>query len=101
MPMKVGDCSVHTGWTLHMSNICVGCSNESSTLFQQNKQKDRYALSVTYVDGRAEIREDAVCNNTMGYNEDRWSFQCWIHDVKPRQYFEHDLVPIVWPTKNE
>ncbi len=119
MPMKIGDVTVHSGWTLHCTS--------SGNIFGQQQEKeeedyhhddkrgknkrieDRYALAITYVDARAQVRHGAweeliESNNDImnkkGYNEDRWSYQDWLKDVKPRKYFEHDLVPIVWPQKD-
>ena len=83
MPMDIGDISVHAGWTLHGSH-------------GGNGSGERHALAVTYVDAFAEIRED-VDSSTVGHDEDRRSYEGWIHDVSPRTYFEHDLVPIVIP----
>lgn len=82
MPLKLGDCTVHAGWTLH-------CADGGGGMMG-----DRYALAVTYVDAKAEIREDF---KSLGHDEDRQSFRKWIGDVEPRQYFENSLVPIVWP----
>mmetsp|Transcript_37444 Transcript_37444/g.112274 ORF Transcript_37444/g.112274 Transcript_37444/m.112274 type:complete len:94 (-) Transcript_37444:137-418(-) len=74
--------------------------------------KDRYALTITYVDATAEIREDAVRaavpegeeggsdnddEGPLGDNEDRWSYREWVAGVAPRMAFEHDLAPIVYP----
>jgi len=96
MPMEVGDCTVHSGWTLHSSN-----GGSSS--------KDRYALAVTYVDAMAEVREDATPTATLGlkgtgkgarqqgHSEDLRSYQDWIGDVRPREFIDHRSLPIVWP----
>lgn len=81
MPMAVGDVSAHAGWTLHSANAGIG-----------NDGMDRYALAVTYVDAKAEIRQDAV-NSTVGHDEDRRSYEDWVREVPPRSYFEHPLVP--------
>jgi hypothetical protein len=103
MPMSVGDLTVHSGWTLHCTQ---GGSNSGDGERAINVGEDRYALAVSYVDARAQVREGAweelMASETStgrGYSEDRWSFQEWLNDVKPRKYFEHDLVPIVWPKK--
>lgn len=81
MPMSVGDVSAHAGWTLHSANGGMGADGT-----------DRYALAVTYVDAKAEIRQDAV-NSIMGHDEDRRSYEDWVQEVQPRSYFEHPLVP--------
>ena len=83
MPMSLGDVTVHSGWTLHCSN---GNDIEGS--------KDRLALAITFVDGAAEIRPNW---QTIGDDEDRWSYQDWCNDVRPHTRFSHELVPIVWP----
>lgn len=90
MPMNVGDVTVHSGWTLH-------CADGSD-----NEQDGRLALAITYVDAKAEIRENvlqASFDGGGGYgdNEDYWSYKEWVSEVPPRQRFQHDLVPIVWP----
>ena len=83
MPMSLGDVTVHSGWTLHCSN---GNEIEGS--------KDRLALAISFVDGDAEIRHNW---ETIGDDEDRWSYQDWCKEVRPQTKFSHPLVPIVWP----
>ena len=83
MPMNIGDCTVHSGWTLH--------SADDGSMMVEG-QGDRYALTVTFVDAKAELREDL---NMLGHAEDSKSYDDWITDVKPRTYFEHPFVPIM------
>lgn len=100
MPLAVGDITAHAGWTLHMANgINERVVLEGNEGFGLN---ERYALAVTYVDDRAELREDAFTDlegksneNDLGHNEDRWSYVEWLKDgtIRPRQPFEHPLVP--------
>jgi len=109
MPLEFGDVTVHSGFTLHCANSNIG--RQSEYFLGEEESTTRYALAVTYVDARAEIRDNLFNENhsnrfnstriDVGHNEDQWSFQDWIHDVKPRTYFEHDLVPIVWPCSAE
>ncbi len=94
MPLAVGDVTVHSGWTLHCA--------EAATFLE--KKQDRYALAITFVDCRAEIREDLltrtsgnISSSEKGDNEDVWSFKSWVEEVKPRSQFRHPLVPVVWP----
>ena len=82
MPMKVGDCTVHAGWTLH-------CADEAID--------ERIAYAVTFVDAKTEVREDASASQSKGDDEDRWSYSNWIDEVPPRRMFRHPAVPIVWP----
>jgi len=82
MPMKVGDCTVHAGWTLH-------CADEAID--------ERIAYAVTFVDSKAEVREDVAVLQSKGDDEDRWSYSTWIEGVSPRRMFRHPAVPIVWP----
>lgn len=84
MPLSLGDVTCHSGWTLHCAN-----GNEGGA--------DRTALAISYVDAKAEIREDALDDSGTGDNEDKWGYQDWVHSVEPRKRFKHDLVPIVWP----
>ena len=91
MPMEVGDMSAHAGWTLHSANANGGANGSGGAGAGSG---ERYALAVTYVDARAEIREDAV-SSAVGHGEDRRSYRDWVNDVEPRTYFEHALVPIV------
>ncbi|KAL3925051.1 MAG: hypothetical protein SGILL_000656 [Bacillariaceae sp.] len=84
MPMKMGDVTVHSGWTLHCS------SGNSNNPFSE----DRVALAISFVDSKADIRPDW---ESTGDNEDAWSYQEWCKDVTPRTEFSHELVPIVWP----
>ena len=93
MPMAVGDVTVHNGWTLH--------SADGAEFMEEGE--DRYAFSITYVDGNAEVREDALLESnqeeikTKGDMEDVWSYRSWVKDVEPRTPFQHALVPVVWP----
>jgi len=84
MPMNLGDVTVHSGWTLHCSN-----GNE-----REGSNNDRIALAITFVDGNAKIRPDW---ESVGNDEDRWSYQDWCKEVTPRKKVSHKLVPIVWP----
>jgi ectoine hydroxylase-related dioxygenase (phytanoyl-CoA dioxygenase family) len=85
MPMNMGDVTVHSGWTLHCAN-----GNE--------RDSDRVALAVSFVDAKAELREDALDTSSgQGDNEDQWSYQDWAHSVPPRKPIKHECVPIVWP----
>jgi len=106
MPLAVGDVTVHNGWTLHCADAA-----------PPECAEDRYAFSITYVDGRAEVREDvlpgakngstttatttatATGGLPKGDREDVWSFRSWVEEVEPRTEFRHPLVPIVWPPK--
>lgn len=92
MPMRLGDVTVHAGWTLH-------CADAAA-------EEDRLALAITLVDARAPVREDAMATPTKssgyGDNEDAWSYQEWIHQVPKRCYrWNHPLVPILWPKKKK
>lgn len=85
MPMKMGDLTIHSGWTLH----CTDGTHEGSV--------DRMALAISFVDANAQIRPDCMDDEGMGDNEDRWSYQEWVPSVPTRKPFKHPLVPIVWP----
>lgn len=91
MPMSMGDCTVHSGWTLHCAD---GADN---TIGSSSQAVDRMALAISFVDANAEIRSDAMDDQGLGDNEDRWSYQEWANTVEPRTKFRHELVPIVWP----
>ena len=110
MPMRTGDVTVHSGWTLH-------CADANQSIDGSGQSRcDRYALAVSYVDARAEVREDVLesinrlteggrqgdagSSNYRGDDEDTSSFLPWIRDVKPRSQFNHNLVPLVWPTQS-
>ena len=86
MPMQVGDLTVHSGWTLH----CADGTHGGTSV-------DRMALAISFVDAKAQLRQDAMDDNGLGDNEDSWSYQEWVHTVHPRKSFRHDMVPIVWP----
>lgn len=95
MPLNVGDITVHSGWTLH-------CADAADLI----EVKDRYAFSITFVDGNAEVREDVLlvdnqtnADGSKGDMEDLWSYRSWVKEVEPRTNFRHAAVPIVWPLK--
>ena len=110
MPLSVGDVTVHSGWTLHCADPCMG--DESI--------KERWAWAVTYVDARAPIRQSvqeelkktttssatsatASTSNNKDYGdmEDVWSYHDWIQQVPANRYeWNHPLVPIVWPKQS-
>jgi ectoine hydroxylase-related dioxygenase (phytanoyl-CoA dioxygenase family) len=94
MPMNVGDVTVHSGWTLHCSNGNGDCINDHDAITGMNSTRERVALAITFVDGDATIRSDW---QECGDDEDRWSYEKWCQEVKPRTKITHDLVPIVWP----
>ncbi len=96
--MEVGSVTVHHGWTLHFADDAGDVDD------------DGYALSIMYVDGRAELREDvlsspsrtagddAAATRTAKYDkEEVWSFRSWVSEVERRLQFRHPMVPIVWP----
>lgn len=100
MPLNIGDFTAHSGWTLHCSNSGYYVADGASNL----GQKDRLAIAISYVDARAQVREeyfhrDDGDNIGKGYDEDKLSFKDWIQEVKPREFIDHNLVPIVWPPK--
>ena len=93
MPLELGDVTVHNGWTLH-------CADAADCM----EDGDRYAFSITFVDGHSELRDgvilserDTTNGSALGDNEDVWSYRSWVEEVKPRTQFRHPLVPIVWP----
>ena len=97
MPLEVGSATVHAGWTLHCADPAAGDGSGDD---------DRYALSIVYVDGRAELREGVLSPPTTTTTtapvdrddkEDAWSFRSWVSEVEPRKRFRHPMVPIVWP----
>ena len=83
MPLKIGDITAHSGWTLH-------CANDN------NASNDRLALAISYVDANAQLRADALDDNGKGDNEDQNSYKKWAKSVPPRTNFEHELAPIVF-----
>ena len=87
MPMQVGDLTVHAGWTLHCAD---GAHRGSNSV-------DRMALAISFVDAKAQLRQDAMDDKGLGDNEDRWSYHEWVQAVHPRKPFRHGMVPIVWP----
>lgn len=130
MPMALGDITAHSGWTLHCADANNVKQNEKRSFpsrtvsgEKQEDEDDRYALAITYVDARAEVREDVFNSinrlkgnsgkikkngkltmnfqgaKTVSDDEDSYSFLPWITDVKPRTQFQHELVPLVWPVK--
>lgn len=83
MPLAKGDVTAHNGWTLHCAN-----PNEGSG--------DRWAVAISYVDGRAPIRQNAL-DASITDNEDLWSYQDWVQQVPARKpSFDHPLAPILW-----
>lgn len=93
MPLNVGDVTVHNGWTLH-------CADAADLM---EEDENRYAYAVTFVCGRAEVRENVLSDDSKGGStpkgdkEDVWSFRSWVEEVKPRSEFSNPSVPIVWP----
>ena len=90
LPLRAGDVTVHSGWTLHCSDTV------------RHGTPDRLALAISYVDGRAPVRPDvgldAAKTNGRSDNEDSWSFRDWVKQVPVmKRNFSHKLVPIVWP----
>jgi ectoine hydroxylase-related dioxygenase (phytanoyl-CoA dioxygenase family) len=92
MPLRAGDATVHSGWTLHCADPVESTS-------------DRFALAISYVDARAPIRANLAVDltkhkvsNNYGDKEDAWSYKDWINDVPTASdKWDHELVPILWP----
>ena len=72
MPLAVGDCTIHAGWTLHSANEGMGSEDLNGSSAKGGQQtQDRYALAVTFVDAMAEVREDVVASSStqgLGHN---------------------------------
>lgn len=82
MPLRVGDVTAHSGWTLH-------CADQNDT------EQDRLALAITFVDGRAPIRENI--QSELHDDEDIWSYRDWVSDVPPNtRKWDHPAVPIIY-----
>ena len=112
MPLSIGDVTVHAGWTLHCANAGGrgdNRDNNTNIAKRTSEHHERYALALSYVDAKAEVREEYFQNSKgnksneqvrrLGDAEDFLSFRDWIHEVKPRQFIEHPFVPIVWPSE--
>ena len=122
MPLNIGDCTVHNGWTMH----CANGNKKNIGKMNMNKNKNsrdavpfqtRYAIAISYVDSHAEVRGDipGVGKNVMSHQtggrhrnrsltflgdaEDRASYAEWIGDILPRTQFQHELLPDVWPRR--
>lgn len=97
MPLAVGDCTVHAGWTLH----CAAWGGRGAETESSPPSKERYAYAITYVDAGAEVREDAAGaggGGGGGDDEDAWSYRDWLADVPPRtRLSHHPSIPVVWP----
>jgi ectoine hydroxylase-related dioxygenase (phytanoyl-CoA dioxygenase family) len=92
MPLRAGDATVHSGWTLHCADPVQSAS-------------DRYALAISYVDATAPIRANLdvdptrhKARNNYGDNEDARSYKDWVNEVPiSSDQWDHELAPILWP----
>ena len=130
MPLNVGDCTVHNGWTMHCANgnkknMSKKKNGSGGSCCANSTFQTRYAIAISYVDSHAEVRGDVpgVGKNVnvsvngsgkgkmnrrgfsravafLGDAEDRASYAEWIGDILPRTRFEHDLTPDVWPSSS-
>lgn len=117
MPLNIGDCTVHNGWTMHCANG--NKKNMNKKPHSKGVLKTRYAIAISYIDSHAEVRGDipgvgknlnlkknmpsglsrsSAANAFLGDAEDSASYTGWIGDVLPRTRFEHKLLPDVWPS---
>ena len=62
MSLKVGDVTVHNGWTLHCAKAVA-----NSNAVTDNKG-DMYAFSVAYVDVHVGLREDVIPSSETNRN---------------------------------
>lgn len=91
MPLKMGDMTVHSGWTLH----CADGEYEAGSL-----DGHRLALAVTLVDARAPVRSRDSLQSERADNEDSWSYRDWINEVPAHsRQWNHSCVPILSPSK--
>lgn len=93
MPLREGDVTVHSGWTLHCADGCT-------------KSSERWALAITFVDGQAQVR--CRGDGDKGDNEDMWSYREWLEEVRKRQagrsthqLWHHPQVPVLWPPSKQ
>jgi ectoine hydroxylase-related dioxygenase (phytanoyl-CoA dioxygenase family) len=93
MPLCMGDVTAHSGWVLHCADAV------------PINSRDRIALAISFVDASAPVRQSLkgtskVAKGDAGDPEDAWSYRDWIHHVPVNQpHFQHDLVPILFPSK--
>jgi len=87
MPLKLGDMTVHSGWTLH----CADGEYETGS-----PDGHRLALAVTLVDARAPVRSRDSLQSVRADNEDSWSYKDWINEVPAHsRKWNHACVPIL------
>lgn len=82
--LDLGDLTAHHGWCLHWSPP------------QPEDCVPRYALSVCYfADGARRLDTDQL--RRVPHDEDAWSYDSWLKDIKPGAVAKHPELPIVWP----
>ncbi len=85
--MRVGDCTVHHGWTLHDAP-------------PQNNSLSRLAIGFTYVIGDATVLGDFDSKTPSRYSqfkdEDEYSYRDWLKDLKEGDVIDHPLLPLVY-----
>jgi len=82
--LDLGDLTAHHGFTLHWSPP------------QPEDSAPRYALSICYFADGAK-RLDARNLRRAPHEEDLWSYESWLKDIKPGSRARHPQLPLVWP----
>jgi hypothetical protein len=82
--LDLGDLTAHHGFTLHWSPP------------QPEDSVPRFALSICYFADGAK-RMDAKHLRRSPHEEDMWSYESWLKDVKPGARARHPELPLVWP----
>lgn len=81
--LDLGDLTAHHGWTLHWSPP------------QPEDSAPRYALSICYfADGARRMRTENL--RRVPHDEDEWSYDAWLREIKPGHAARHLEIPIVW-----
>ena len=82
--LDLGDLTAHHGFTLHWSPP------------QPEDSVPRFALSICYFADGAK-RMDAKHLRRSPHEEDLWSYESWLKDIKPGAVARHPELPLVWP----
>ena len=92
---ELGDCTFHSGWTIHAAPPTTSKKGENET----RTSVPREAVTVSFISSEARKVPKAVWyrGSAQVAEEDFISYGRWYDKVKDGHFLETDILPVMWP----